>query len=67
MMRFVLVVVLLVLNRAIEAYYYLRLPIAFFHSSSEQVAEASRQPEMPERGASELGMKGVFVPLSSSF
>jgi len=54
MIRFVLVVVLLVLNRAIEAYYYLRLPIAFFHSSSEQVAEASRQPEMPEWGASEL-------------
>jgi NADH:ubiquinone oxidoreductase subunit 2 (subunit N) len=47
-------VVLLVRYRAIEANYYLRLPIAFFHSTSEQVAEASRQPEMPEWGASEL-------------
>jgi len=38
-------VILLVLNSAIGAYYYLRLLITFFHSTSEKGAESARSSE----------------------
>ena len=56
-------VILLVLNSAIGAYYYLRLLITFFHSTSEEGAESTRSSEtLPEWGAIiSLGLTASLV------
>jgi NADH:ubiquinone oxidoreductase subunit 2 (subunit N) len=54
---------LLVFNSAIGAYYYLRLLITFFHSTSEEGAESVRPQEtLPQWGAIiSLGLTASLV------
>jgi NADH-quinone oxidoreductase subunit N len=56
-------VILLVLNSAIGAYYYLRLLITFFHSTSDESTESARPSEtLPEWGAIiSLGLTASLV------